>query len=60
MPWPPVTPVFPAGQEPLPPGMTEDDRQQLMEAKKYQDYMRMGVESCAAKVAMAGGGGMRQ
>ena len=57
MPWPPVTPVFPAGMEPLPPGMTEDDRKQLLEAKKYQDYMAMGMESCIAKVVMAGGAG---
>ena len=57
MPWPPVTPVFAAGQEPLPPGMTEDDRAQIMQARKYEDYMKMGAESCVAKTVMAGVGG---
>lgn len=58
MPWPPVTPVFAAGQEPLPPGMTEDDRVQIMQARKYEDYMKMGAESCVAKTLMAGVGGI--
>ena len=57
MPWPLVAPIFPAGQEPLPPGMTEDDRAQLEQARKYQNMMSMGMESCVAKTAMAGGGG---
>ncbi|KAI5119166.1 hypothetical protein M0805_008649 [Coniferiporia weirii] len=58
MPWPPVTPVFAAGQEPLPPGMTEADRVQLNEARKYEDYMKMGSESCVAKTVLAGVGGL--
>ena len=57
MPWPPGVPLYPLGQEPLPPGMTEDDRPQLEQAKKYQDYMTMGMESCAAKTVIAGVGG---
>lgn len=52
-----VPPVFPAGKEPLPPGFTEEDRAQMMQAKKYQDYMTMGMESCVAKSVLAGGGG---
>ncbi|EJD07964.1 Tim17-domain-containing protein [Fomitiporia mediterranea MF3/22] len=54
MPWPPVTPVFPAGKEPLPPGMTEEDRAQIMQAKKYQDMMSSVPESCLFKTGMAG------
>ena len=57
MPWPPVTPVFPAGKEPLPPGMTEEDRTQLLQAKKYQDYMTSATESCLFKTGMAGAAG---
>jgi import inner membrane translocase subunit TIM22 len=59
MPLPLVAPVFPAGMEPLPPGMTEEDRANLLQAKKYQDYMAVGMESCLAKTTIAGVGGMR-
>ena len=52
-----VAPVFPAGKEPLPPGFTEEDRENMLQAKKYQDYMTMGMESCAAKTVIAGVGG---
>jgi import inner membrane translocase subunit TIM22 len=52
-----VAPLFPAGKEPLPPGVTEEDRAQLLQAKKYQAWMSSGVESCAAKTAIAGIGG---
>lgn len=45
------------GKEPLPPGMTEDDREQLMQAKKYADLMSMGMESCITKTVIAGAGG---
>ncbi|KAH8115413.1 Tim17-domain-containing protein [Phellopilus nigrolimitatus] len=58
MPWPPVTPVFAAGQEPLPPGMTEADRAQLNEGRKYENYMKNGAESCVAKTVLAGVGGL--
>lgn len=58
MPWPPVTPVFAAGQEPLPPGMTEEDRAQIIQAKKYQDMMSEAPESCLFKTGMAGVAGM--
>lgn len=52
-----VAPLFPAGKEPLPPGYTEDDRAQIEQAKRYQGYMTMGMESCVAKTAIAGVGG---
>ncbi|KAL6305179.1 Tim17-domain-containing protein [Sparassis latifolia] len=54
---PMVAPIYPAGKEPLPPGITEEEREQFLQAKKYQDYMTMGMESCVAKTIIAGGGG---
>ncbi|KAF8839118.1 Tim17-domain-containing protein [Paxillus ammoniavirescens] len=53
-----VAPLFPTGREPLPPGLTEEDRAQIMQAKKYQGWMTAGMESCAAKTAIAGVGGL--
>jgi mitochondrial import inner membrane translocase subunit TIM22 len=49
-----LTPLFPVGKEPLPPGMTEEDRANMMQIKKYQDYMTAGMESCVGKTTMAG------
>ena len=57
MPLPLVAPLFPAGKEPLPPGLTEEDRAQILQAKKYQAWMTSGMESCAAKTVIAGIGG---
>ena len=57
MPFPLVAPMFPAGREPLPPGYTEEDRANLLQAKKYQEWMQAGAESCIAKTAIAGVGG---
>lgn len=53
-----VAPVFPAGKEPLPPGISDEDRDNYLQAKKYQDYMTVGMESCVAKTIIAGGGGV--
>ncbi|KAH9944583.1 mitochondrial import inner membrane translocase subunit TIM22 [Amylocystis lapponica] len=52
-----VAPIFPAGREPLPPGFSEEEREQLLQAQKYQGYMTAGMESCVAKTVIAGGGG---
>ncbi|KAI9507985.1 mitochondrial import inner membrane translocase subunit TIM22 [Russula earlei] len=49
-----LAPVFPAGREPLPPGMTEEDRANMLHIKKYQDYMSAGMESCLGKTTLAG------
>lgn len=55
MPNPPlVAPLFAEGREPLPPGWTEDDRQQAMESRKWEKRFGMGMESCAAKTVMSG------
>ncbi|EPT00377.1 hypothetical protein FOMPIDRAFT_1023780 [Fomitopsis schrenkii] len=52
-----LTPIFPAGKEPLPPGVTEEEREAFNQGKKYQQYMTMGMESCVAKTILAGGMG---
>lgn len=52
-----VPPLFPAGKEPLPPGFTEDDRQVMLQNRRMQNYMQMGMESCIAKTVMAAGMG---
>jgi len=49
-----LAPVFPAGKEPLPPGMTEEDRANMLQVKKYQYYMSAGMESCLGKTTVAG------
>jgi len=38
--------------------MTEEDRANMMQVKKYQDYMTTGMESCVGKTTMAGAFGM--
>ena len=53
-----VPPLFPAGKEPLPPGFTEDDRQVMLQNKRMQNYMQVGMESCVAKTVMAAGMGV--
>lgn len=54
---PGLAPIFLPGQEPLPPGYTEQDRANMREGRRYQDLMQQGMESCVAKSAMAGGMG---
>jgi len=34
--------------------LTEDDRANMMQVKKYQDYMTAGMESCVGKTTVAG------
>ncbi|KAH9942178.1 mitochondrial import inner membrane translocase subunit TIM22 [Epithele typhae] len=47
-----VAPVFPEGKAPLPPGVSEEERQAFFEAQKYQKWMTVGMESCVAKAVM--------
>ncbi|KAI0669665.1 mitochondrial import inner membrane translocase subunit TIM22 [Trametes maxima] len=54
---PMTAPIFPAGKEPLPPGISDEERDAYLQAKKYQDYMTSGMESCVTKTIIAGGGG---
>lgn len=50
-------PIYQPGKEPLPPGLTEEDRPQLMQQKKVENWMRMASESCAFKTVLSGGAG---
>ncbi|KIY72212.1 Tim17-domain-containing protein [Cylindrobasidium torrendii FP15055 ss-10] len=52
-----VAPLFPLGREPMPPGVTEEEREAYATAMKYQAKMSGVYESCAVKAAMAGVGG---
>jgi mitochondrial import inner membrane translocase subunit TIM22 len=52
-----LAPVFPAGMEPLPPGLTEEDRSAIAQQKKIERFMTMGSESCLFKTAVTAGGG---
>ncbi len=54
---PMTAPIFPAGKEPLPPGITEEEREAYFQAKKYERWMSVSMESCVAKTAIAGAGG---
>lgn len=49
-----VAPIYLPGKEPLPPGMTESDREQLKQALKYQRYVMSVMESCVGKAAVSG------
>ena len=49
-----LVPLFPAGQEPLPSGISEEERPQYEQNKKIEKYMGMAAESCAFKSATAG------
>lgn len=49
-----VAPVYLPGQEPLPPGLSEEDRMQIMQSIKYQGYIVKTMESCVGKAAISG------
>lgn len=49
-----VAPVYLPGQEPLPPGISEEDRMQIMQSLKYQGYIVKTMESCVGKAAISG------
>lgn len=48
------TPIYAPGTEPLPPGVTEQDREQYQQMLKMERYTKMAMDSCLAKTAMAG------
>jgi mitochondrial import inner membrane translocase subunit TIM22 len=52
-----LAPLFPAGSEPLPPGLTENDREAYNQQIAMQKFMVMAQESCLFKTAFAGAGG---
>ena len=55
--FPARVPIWAPGKEPLPPGLTEDDRAYYDQTKRWEGYTTMAMESCATKSALAGGFG---
>ena len=53
-------PIWAPGKEPLPPGLTEDDRTYYEQSKRWEGYTTMAMESCALKTTMAGGVGAKK
>ncbi|KIK67549.1 hypothetical protein GYMLUDRAFT_69726 [Collybiopsis luxurians FD-317 M1] len=56
--FPGLVPLHIPGKEPLPPGISEDEREAFEQMKKTEKFMSMGAESCAFKTVIAGGGGL--
>ncbi|KAF8622777.1 hypothetical protein AX15_006859 [Amanita polypyramis BW_CC] len=50
--------IYAKGQEPLPPGISEDDRKAFEQTKKWEGYMISAMESCPVKTVMAGAAGL--
>lgn len=50
-------PIWAAHKEPLPPGLTEEDRQYYEQGKRWEGYMTSAMESCPVKTVLAGGAG---
>ncbi|EPQ30449.1 uncharacterized protein PFL1_01975 [Pseudozyma flocculosa PF-1] len=57
MPLPLTTPVYLPGQEPLPPGATEADREQMAQMNKWTKTANGLMESCPVKCALSGAAG---
>ncbi|KAG5342616.1 Mitochondrial import inner membrane translocase subunit TIM22 [Termitomyces sp. J132] len=55
--FPCAVPIYAPGKEPLPPGLTEEDRDALQQTKKWEGYTATFMESCAVKTVLAGGAG---
>ncbi|KAF5317295.1 hypothetical protein D9611_004014 [Ephemerocybe angulata] len=51
------TPIFKPSQEPLPPGLNEEDRPLYEQQKRWEGFAGMAMESCAVKTVLAGGAG---
>ncbi|KAF8729456.1 hypothetical protein AX14_006075 [Amanita brunnescens Koide BX004] len=50
--------IYAKGQEPLPAGLSDDDRPAYEQSKKWERYMVATMESCPAKTVMAGAAGL--
>lgn len=55
--FPLLPPLYPAGREPLPPGVMESDRDAYLKTKQTEKFMGMAMESCIVKSALSGGAG---
>lgn len=49
-----VAPMYAAGKEPLPPGVSESERAQLNEMMRWQKFGSETMESCPAKTVISG------
>lgn len=52
-----MAPVYVPGTEPLPPGMTEDDRTEMAKIAKWNKIAGMTMESCPTKCVLSGAAG---
>jgi len=52
-----LVPLYPAGQEPPPPGISEEELPAWEQQKKMEKYMSLASESCIFKSTLAGGMG---
>ena len=52
-----MAPVYVPGTEPLPPGMTEDDRAEVQKIAKWNKIANMSMESCPTKCLLSGAAG---
>ena len=50
-------PIWAPHKEPLPPGLTEEDRPFYEQNKRWEGYMGSAMESCPVKTTLAGGAG---
>ena len=55
-----TVPIWAPHKEPLPPGLTEEERPFYEQNKKFEKYMGMAMESCPVKTTLAGGAGTFQ
>ncbi|KAF9485982.1 Tim17-domain-containing protein [Pholiota conissans] len=51
-------PIWAPHKEPLPPGLTEEDRPYFEQSKRWEGYMSAAMESCPVKTVLAGGFGI--
>jgi len=59
-PHPFLPPIYLPGQEPLPPGTTNDEREAYYQAKKWERIIGYVPETCPFKVVLSGGAGESQ
>lgn len=52
-----MAPVYVPGTEPLPPGVTEEDRAEMAKIAKWNKIANMAMESCPTKCAFSGAAG---
>ncbi|KAF8829329.1 hypothetical protein HHX47_DHR3001055 [Lentinula edodes] len=54
--FPGLVPLHIPGKEPLPPGISDEERDAYEQMKKTERFMTMASETCAFKTVLAGGG----